>query len=308
MKNIALIMAVAGLALETPSVTLAAQSDTTSSKTTTLSTAESSWSERWQKLESELDKVFHDTVSKLRPATKEKEMTFSSSVDVREKPDAYVASVYLPKSDESNVKVTFENGSLHISANDKTADAYEENIIIPGPVKADKMKVEHKEGLIIATLPKETAGVATVPTPAPAFEPWTEDWDQQVVREMQRMQDRMDQMTRDLLSGVPNEPVITQQPFFGSTVNLENEKDKYVVHFYLPDRDLSNVKVEVKDKQLHLIASEQSKKETASKTAASSEYSAGEYSQMITLPGPVHADQMKIDRKEGTVTVTLPKA
>ncbi len=307
MKHIALITAMAGLALGTPAITLAEQSNTTS-KPATSSATESKWSERWQKLENELDKLFHDTASKLTPGATEKGLTFSSSVDVRENSDAYVARIYLPKSDESKVKVTFEHGTLHISSTDKAAGSYDENIAIPGPVTADKMKVEHKEGLVVVTLPKQSASVAAIPTPAPAFEPWTEGWDRQVVREIQRMQDRMDQLTRDLTPGVPNQGAITQQPFFGSTVNLENEKDNYVVHFYLPDRDLSNVKVEIKDNQLQLTASKESKKETAGKTGSSSEYCAGEYSQAITLPGPVHADKMKIDRKEGTVTVTLPKA
>ena len=308
MKTITIVTAMVWLALAPRTVSLAAQTQTTLSKMTSSTATESSWSERWQKLENELDKVFHDTVSKLTPGTKEKELTFSSSVDIRENPDAFVARIYLPKNSASNVGVTFENGVLHITSNDKTAGSYDERIAIAGPVNGDKMKVERKEGLLVVTLPKKAEGIASAPTSAPDLTPWGEGWDQHVVREMQRMQDRMDQLTRDLMSGLPNQTSITQKPLFGSTVNVENEKDKYVVHFYLPDRDISSVKVDLKDNQLHLTASEQSNKETANKMGSTSEYSAGTYSQLITLPGPVHADQMKIDRKEGTVIVTLPKA
>ena len=33
-----------------------------------------------------------------------------------------------------------------------------------------------------------------------------------------------------------------------------------------------------------------------------------QYSQLLTLPGPVKVDKMKVDRKEGLLVVTLPKA
>ncbi|MEO7098952.1 MAG: Hsp20/alpha crystallin family protein [Luteolibacter sp.] len=33
-----------------------------------------------------------------------------------------------------------------------------------------------------------------------------------------------------------------------------------------------------------------------------------EYMQILSLPGPVQVDKMKVDRKEGVLTVTLPKA
>ena len=110
-----------------------------------------------------------------------------------------------------------------------------------------------------------------------------------------------------MVSGFPNQVAITE-PSFGSTVNVDNKKDKYVVHFYLPDRDFSNVKAVVDGNQLQLTAKNESKKETTDKTGSSAEFSADEYSQIITLPGPIQADKMKIDRKESTVTVILPKA
>jgi HSP20 family molecular chaperone IbpA len=32
------------------------------------------------------------------------------------------------------------------------------------------------------------------------------------------------------------------------------------------------------------------------------------YTQMLALPGPVESDKMKVERKEGVLVVTLPKA
>jgi HSP20 family molecular chaperone IbpA len=94
----------------------------------------------------------------------------------------------------------------------------------------------------------------------------------------------------------------------GSTVNVEDQKDKYVVHFTLPDRDISNVKVDFKNNELHLTAQE---KEQASNTAPSNTAETierGRYEEMITLPGPVKQSEMKVDRQANAVIVTLPKA
>ena len=171
------------------------------------------------------------------------------------------------------------------------------------------MKIEHRNGIVVVTLPKGGEKMASVsPTPPLLIEPWTEAWDQQTVNKMQKMQNGMDQLTQDLLSELPNPPAIIHPFSFGSTVNLEDQKDQYVVHFYLPDRDLSTAKAEIVGNQLRVTATDLSAKETTSQFSSSSEYSSGEYTEMITLPGPVHADQMKVERKKGTLTVTVPKA
>ncbi|MGB8169598.1 MAG: amylo-alpha-1,6-glucosidase [Chthoniobacteraceae bacterium] len=44
------------------------------------------------------------------------------------------------------------------------------------------------------------------------------------------------------------------------------------------------------------------------KTAAGAAYEIGRYEQLLTLPGPVDASKMKIDRSGSTLTITLPKA
>jgi HSP20 family molecular chaperone IbpA len=305
MKNTALITAIVGLTLGTPAVVMAEQSKTPPAKA---ADANTTWSAQWQKLENELDKVFHDTTTKLNPGAKEQESTFRTSVDVRENPNAYVARIFLPKRDKANVSATFKNGILHITSSDKVAGTYDENIAIPSPVKANEMKVEKKADILVVTLPKKTNGMSAAGSTAAAVVPPVDTWDQQVIREMQQMQARMDRLTHDMLSDIPSPVAITQEPFFGSSVNLENEKDKYVVQFYLPDSNITKVNAEVKDNQLYLKASEESNKETTGKAGSAEEYSSGQYSETISLPGPVRASQMKLDRKEGMVTVTLPKA
>jgi HSP20 family molecular chaperone IbpA len=91
-------------------------------------------------------------------------------------------------------------------------------------------------------------------------------------------------------------------------VNLDDRKDKYVVHFYLPDRNVSDVSVNYKDGQLDLTANQQqnTSKQTANGTMQSS--ASSRYEEMITLPGPVKDKDMTVNRQAGSVTVTLPKA
>ena len=199
---------------------------------------------------------------------------------------------------------------MRITTHDKAAGGFDESIAIPGPVNAEKMKIEHKDGIVVVTLPKETKGIAATPEAKPAPAPATESWDQ-----TDRARDAADGGSNGSTDAgcvsrrTSNPAAIAEQPLLGSSVKLDNEKDKYVVHFCLPDRDISNVKVKVTDNdQLRITASDESKKETKTKTGTNSEISEGEYSQVITLPGPVHAGDMKIDRRPASVTVTLPKA
>jgi HSP20 family molecular chaperone IbpA len=91
-------------------------------------------------------------------------------------------------------------------------------------------------------------------------------------------------------------------------MNLEDQPGKYVVHYYLPGRNLSDVNVKFENGQLHL--SEQKQEKTSDDTAGGKTQSTtvARYESMTTLPGPVKESEMKVDRKEGSVVVTLPKA
>ena len=42
----------------------------------------------------------------------------------------------------------------------------------------------------------------------------------------------------------------------GSAVHVDDQKNQYVVHFNLPDKDLKNVNVKLENGQLRLTASE----------------------------------------------------
>ena len=129
-------MAILGVALGVPFSLLAETSNPSPSKDSSTTAKETTWSGRWQNLENDLDKLFHESVMKLSPSTKPKELLFNSSVHVREKPDAYVVRLFLPKIDESKLNITFEKGILHIACTGTTGGTYEQKIAMPGPVNA----------------------------------------------------------------------------------------------------------------------------------------------------------------------------
>ncbi|HWB59533.1 MAG TPA: Hsp20 family protein [Chthoniobacteraceae bacterium] len=327
MKLRKLAVPLAGLALGIPATALA---DT--STTTTQPAPASTIEQRWHAMENGIDRIFSDAMQDLHltgnsptpgqaSSTQPGNAQFGSSIDIREKPDAYEARVYVPKADIASTNVTLKDGTLNITAGDKTSGNYEESVQLPGPVLAEKMKIENKDGFLLVTIPKDKSAAAAK-TIAPATSPaqTAGQWDSDIVREMQRMQDRMDQFTRDALAGIPGATDTTgaTSPVAGagitgglldSSVKLDDQKNQYVAHFYLPDTDTANVKVNVNGDELRLSATNESKKETTGANGAQSQYSAeSNYQEEVTLPGPVHADRMTVDRKAGVVTVTLPKA
>jgi HSP20 family molecular chaperone IbpA len=159
-----------------------------------------------------------------------------------------------------------------------------------------------------------TRSGTSVPTPAssssnpkasapPSASPSSgfEGLDQSIITRMARMQGRMEQIFRDAFPNDLTTGLHTLQ--LNSAVHLDDQKDRYVVHFYLPDRDLENVDLHLKNGELRLTASETEK----SQQQGVSKMESGQYEQLITLPGPVQEKGMKVTRKNGTIVVTLPK-
>jgi HSP20 family molecular chaperone IbpA len=265
-----------------------------------------------RQLDSQLDNIFTSTFRNF--GNWFDQSMLSASIDLRDQKDKYVARVYLPGDENtSKVDARVENGALHITAEGEQAkngatagERFEQVMSLPGPVQSDKMHIDRKENLVVITLPK-AAGTNTAKTtastmPSTSAAPIVTNWDQSIVNEMARMQGRMDQIWQDAF---PNDFMRGSSPLnVGSAVNVEDAKDHYVVRFYLPDRDLENVNVKLNNGQLQLSAKQQNE----SKSGNASSQSYAQYEQMVTMPGPVKNQGMKIDRKGSTIVVTVPKA
>jgi len=136
-----------------------------------------------------------------------------------------------------------------------------------------------------------------------ALDPWDED----VLAHMWRMERQMDRIFDEAFSEFRAAPSLQgyfNQPRFGSSVDLQEEKGQYVVRAYLPNRNMDDVNVTVKDQTLTIEAkAENDTKEKDGSRISGKTY----YSQLLTLPGPVKVDKMKVDKKEGMLIITLPK-
>ena len=244
---------------------------------------------------------------------------FAASVDLREQKDTYVARVYIPNGDTSKVNATIKNGALHVTMQGtkakngtRTLENYEQIITLPEPVRADRMQIQRKKNMVVITVPKSVAAVAAAsPIPSPSATVSSSpasiaDWDERMLDDMKRMQAQMDQVFRNAF---PNDLLNSANVLrLGSTVKVEDQNDKYIVHFTLPDRNVSDVDVKFENGRLRLTAQKQKNTSSSPGGGTMQSVERGQYEEMITLPGPVNDSKMKVDRKDGSVVVTLPKA
>ena len=269
----------------------------------------SSFLKKMQQWEDEMTQSFRDTFRNLREENKENSIG-SASVDLREQPEKYIIRLNLPSRDLSKVNCSLEGDSLHIvaPAEDKV-DRYEQSIVLADAARDAALNItrNQKDGIVVITVPKG-APLAGSGMPSPELAPWS-DWDRQMFDEMQKMQREMDSAINDSAGSYTNEPGFKgffDQPRFGSSIDLQEANGSYVVKAYLPNRDMQNVSVTATNDTLKIDAKAQDKKDDGSN--GPNVIHEAEYSQAVTLPGPVDAGKMKVDKKEGMLIITLPKA
>lgn len=268
--------------------------------------------EQWQ---DKMSEKFRDTWRGLRGDSKEKSVS-TASADLREDKDRYTLRLNLPDRDLENVQVKLEGDTLHVvaPAEDK-AGRYEQSVALSGVVAGAEPKIERKQkdNMIVVTVPKGAAATGDKPSlsmPDPALLPLT-TWDRDIFERMEKMRRDMDRAFDDAFREfrvTPEYKGFFDEPRFGSSLDLKEEGDNYVVRAYLPDRDMQNINVTVEAGTLKIEAKEQqtTKNDTKGETLHSTRKAA--YSQLLTLPGPVQSEKMKVEKKEGMLVVTLPKA
>lgn len=268
-----------------------------------------------RQLENRMDTIFGDAFRNAGDGSNRS--TLASSANLREQNNKYVARVYLPHFDTSKADVKIENGALHIVANEKNtangkteAEHYEQSISLPKPVQSDKMQVRRKPDLLVITVPEQTANLPTVasstatPSPGSSSGSSADEWENSISNEFAQMETAMDQAFNETFPDTfATGPHASQ---LESAVKMDDEKDKYVVHFYLPEQNVSNAHVNFDNGQLHLTAKEESS--ASPQPGTGSAKIEGQYSATINVPGPVNESEMKVDRQANAVVVTLPKA
>lgn len=133
-------------------------------------------------------------------------------------------------------------------------------------------------------------------------------WDPfQQIRDVQMQMDKMlSQMSTEFRSQ-PEFSRVAETPAYSLSLNVEDLKNRFIVHAYLPDAKASAVNVNLENQTLKFDVNSQQERTSKEKGETTQMVDWGQYEQVIHLPAPVKAGQMKIDRKDHELTITLPK-
>jgi len=129
---------------------------------------------------------------------------------------------------------------------------------------------------------------------------------------MQRMQTDMNQFFSRAMNELgmnQNFLSIRNEPGFASSIEVRDKGDHYEVHAFLPNRQIENVKVTSEgNNRLRITASASHEEKKAAQGGELIEQDWGAYEQLVTLPGPAKTKDMKVERKEHEIVVSVPKA
>jgi HSP20 family protein len=269
--------------------------------------------ERMEEWEEKMSETFRDAWKSLRRDNKSSSVS-TASLDLREQKDSYTVRLNLPDRDLEKVTITLSGGALHIAApaEDKVG-RYEQTLKLDGVASDAEPKIERKQkdAMIVVTVPKsDVVANSNLTIPDPSLLPLG-DWDRDFLARMDRMRREMDRVFKDAFDDfklAPEHKGFFDEPRFGSSVDLKDDGDHYTVRAYLPERSMNNVNVTVEGQSLKIDAKEQELEGRKEKSRALHSERKAAYSQFLTLPGPVQADKMKVEKRDEMLVVTLPKA
>lgn len=277
--------------------------------------------EKTKQLQNRMSGMFRDTWSELRDSIDAKNRAGHSlstaSVDVREQNSSYTVRVSLPGRDIEKTEVGMVNGKhlrIFAPANGKSGP-YEQIVILDRLAPGAKPDVEKRssEHLIIIHLSKTPDAAETAPEsretpPKPLMAP-PDRWDRDILARMERMRREMDEIFQQSVKDfgdVTDFKDLFDHSRFGSSVELQEEDGNYVVRAYLPDRAAEDVKVTIENGRILNIeakAEERADQEGEGMVIKRKSH----YLQQLTLPGPIDAGGLKVDRKQGLLVITVPK-
>lgn len=137
-----------------------------------------------------------------------------------------------------------------------------------------------------------------------------DEWDP--FKEMHAMRDRIDQMFGSAFNRFHDSDDfgdLFKDYSFSPDMNVEEKPDKYIVTMDLPGTDDSSVKINLEGQTLTVAGeSESSKKQEDKGKVIMQERRSGKFQRSVTLPGPVKAEDIKSETKDGVLHIEIPKA
>lgn len=111
---------------------------------------------------------------------------------------------------------------------------------------------------------------------------------------------------RDLAAWNPQSIAALTSAF--PTIEMYEEKDKYVVKVDAPGVEREDIRISITDHTLHLRGEVRQEEEREDRNYLYSERIYGTFSRDIPLPAAVNQDQIKATVKNGVLSIELPKA
>jgi HSP20 family molecular chaperone IbpA len=165
-------------------------------------------------------------------------------------------------------------------------------------------------GLGIGVCSAKTSYASTAPEQSGSTSKSSTEWDP--VQQMEQMQQEIDHAIRRATQEFEaSSKAAFFQPSVGysSSFDLRDRKDHYELRAYLPDVKAADVNVKIDNDRTLDIQVTQHKQETKNTAGGNASFTElGKYEQVITLPEPVRSSEMKINRQDHEVVITIPKA
>jgi HSP20 family protein len=153
-----------------------------------------------------------------------------------------------------------------------------------------------------------------LPAPAPlaVLPDWSTPWAAGSVNSWDRLnalQQEMDQMFNRTLSQLSAQGPELIGGFSGSSFDLREQKDAYVVRADMPGADKASIKVNVEGRMVTISGERTSLTESKADNAVlGRERRDAQFVRTIQLPGPVKVAEVDAKYDNGVLTLTLPKA
>lgn len=130
-------------------------------------------------------------------------------------------------------------------------------------------------------------------------------------QEIQRMQAQMDRDFNEMFQQFRTQPqfnAFQANPNYSLSLNMQDLKDRYEVRAYLPDAKASDVHVTLENGQSLKVEVNSKQTPSSAQTNQTSQVAEwGQYEQVIQLPTPANADQMKVKHEGHELIITIPK-
>jgi HSP20 family molecular chaperone IbpA len=173
-----------------------------------------SFTEKMKEWQEKMSDAFRESWQELRQNRDARNPDASSvtaaSIDLREQQDSYTLRLHLPNRDLEKVEIDLSGDTLRIVAPPEgKAARYEQSIRLENLTAGSTPQIERrpKDSLIVITIPKSSGQTAASTTPPgnPPASRW-DDWDHDVLEQMNRMREQMDRIFGQAFSELRNRP------------------------------------------------------------------------------------------------------